>query len=111
VGHDDLFMAIVRYAPFLFVIGGLLVVAWMAKHPSLAELQPHVLAALSETEALSPAQIGERLTSQRVDADLLRRALDELCGAGLAVRWYTQTEHDGQQPVYRRVSQRVAAAD
>lgn len=112
MGHgamsDDLFLAVVRYAPFVFVVVGLLTVAWLASHPSVAELQPNVLAALSETEALSAADICRRLPfdNQRLDTKLLAQVLDELCGAGLAVRWY-QTNG---QPVYRRVRRNVVPA-
>jgi hypothetical protein len=101
VGSDDLFLAFVRYAPFLFIVAGLLTVAWLSRGRSTSELRPDVLAAMSDTEALSAAQIRRRppLDGQEFDAKLLLQVLDELCTTGLAVRWYSDRE-----PVYRRVA-------
>ena len=97
---DDAFLAFVRYAPLVFIVGGVLVVAWLSRQPSALEIQPDVLAALSETEALPAATIRLRppLDHRNVDRETLVRALDDLCGAGLAVRWYETGE-----AVYRRV--------
>jgi hypothetical protein len=108
---DDLLLAVVRYSPLVFIIGGLLVVAWLARQRSSHELQPDVLAALSETEALPAATIRLRppLDSHDLDVTSLVRILDELCGAGLVVRWYeavdaTEVGQSDRRFVYRRIS-------
>ena len=113
MGHsdtNDLFTAVVRYFPLLFVIGGILVMAWLARQRSPQDLQPDVLAALSDTEALPPGTIRRRppLDTQDVDLDTLLRVLEELRGLGLAVRWYETAAGADPQPVYRRI-RRVAA--
>jgi DNA-binding IclR family transcriptional regulator len=112
VGSDDLFTAVVRYFPLLFVVGGLVLLAWLARQRSAQDLQPDVLAALSDTEALPLWTIRRRppLDTQDVDPDTLLRILEELRGAGLAVRWYEVVPGGAaeRQPVYRRV-RRVAA--
>jgi hypothetical protein len=105
---DDPFLAWVRYAPILFVVAGLLVVAWLSRQRSAHEIQPDVLAALSETEPLPAATIRQRppLDHQNIDRATLVRALEDLCGAGLVVRWYETREATGSGPgeaVYRRV--------
>jgi hypothetical protein len=106
LGSDDLFLAFVRYAPFLFVVGGLLTVLWLSRDRSSSELQPDVLAALSETEALSAAELCRRppLAGQSFDPEVLLHTLDELCGWGKAVRWYIYNGQDQREPVYRRVA-------
>jgi hypothetical protein len=112
MGHsdtNDLFTAVVRYFPLLFVLGGILVMAWLARQRSPQDLQPDVLAALSETEALPPGTIRRRppLDTQDIDPDTLLRVLEELRCAGLAVRWYERVAGAEPQPVYRRI-RRVA---
>ena len=110
-GSNDALLALVRYAPLLFIIAGVLVVAWLSKQRSTHELQPDVLAALSETEALPPRTIRQRPPLDRLDldGDMLVRVLDELCGAGLAVRWYETVEAE-RQVVYRRIRSLTATA-
>jgi hypothetical protein len=110
---DDSFLATVRYAPLLFVLAGILVVVWLARQRLPHELQPDVLAALSETEALPPLIIRQRppLAHQDIDLETLMLVLERLCCDGLAVRWYEVVEVPDQdsragqqwQPVYRRV--------
>jgi hypothetical protein len=104
LGSDDAFLIFVRYAPFAFILGGVLVVAWLSRQRSAHELQPDVLAALSETEALPARTIRQRppLDQLDVDGEMLVRVLDELCGAGLVVRWYETVEAE-RQVVYRRI--------
>ena len=104
LGSDDAFLIFVRYAPFVFILAGVLVVAYLSKQRSTHDLQPDVLAALSETEALPARTIRQRppLASLDVETDMLVRVLDELCGAGLAVRWYETIEAE-RQVVYRRI--------
>jgi hypothetical protein len=111
LGTDDTLMAAIRFAPLLFIIGGVLMVAWLSRQRSPQELQPDVLAALSETEALPARTIRQRPPLDRLDldADALKRMLDELCGAGLAVRWYETVEAE-RQPVYRRISSGAGTA-
>jgi len=110
-GSDDLFLAVVRYAPLLFVVAGVLTIWWLSRLQLPGDVQPDVLAALSDTEALPPGTIRQRLPlgTQSVDADTLVRVLDALCTDGLAVRWYEEFEAPGpgreRQAVYRRVSQ------
>jgi hypothetical protein len=103
-GSNDALLAVVRYAPLLFIIGGVLMVVWLSRQRSVEELQPDVLAALSETEALPARAIRQRppLDGLDVDGEMLVRVLDELCGAGLAVRWYETVEAE-RQVVYRRI--------
>jgi hypothetical protein len=111
LGSTDLLTAVIRYAPLLFVIAGLLVLAWLARQRSPQDLQPDVLAALSDTEALPPWTIRRRppLASQDVDPETLVRILEDLRCAGLAVRWYevvSPGEPDSppeRQAVYRRI--------
>jgi hypothetical protein len=113
VGSNDLFTAVVRYFPLVFVVGGLLLLAWLARQRSPQDLQPDVLAALSDTEALPPGLIRRRppLDTQEVDLDTLLRVLEELRCAGLAVRWYEVVPGGAaeRQAVYRRI--RRAAAE
>jgi hypothetical protein len=104
-GADDAFFAFVRYAPMLFVLAGIVVVSWLSRQRLPIEIQPDVLAALSETEALSPLVIRERppLGDQNIDLKLLVSILDQLCSVGQVVRWYENV--GGQrQSVYRRVN-------
>jgi len=101
---DDAFLAFVRYAPLLFVFAGVCVVLWLARQRLPSELQPDVLAALSETEALTPRVIRERppLAYQNIDLKLLEIVLEHLCSAGQVVRWYENVGSE-RQVVYRRV--------
>ena len=114
MGHaamaDDPFLFFVRWAPMLFVVAGVLVVMWLSRQRMPYELQPDVLAALSDTEALPVTTIRMRppLDCQDVDPKLLQSVLDALCSDGRAVRWYTNGfEH--REPLYRRVSLPPAA--
>jgi hypothetical protein len=104
MGADDALLALLRYAPLLFVFAGVLVVVWLARQPLPGDIQPDVLAALSETEALTPGVIRQRppLAHQNIDLKLLEIALEHLCLAGQAVRWY-ETVGAERQVVYRRV--------
>src|SRR5262245_45217306 len=90
VGSEDAFMSIVRFAPLVFIFGGLMAVWWLSRERSSDELQPDVLAAMSEAEALPAREIRARppLDRTNIEVDALVRVLDELCRAGLAVRWY-----------------------
>ena len=103
-GGDDALLAFVRYAPLLFVFAGIGVVLWLARQRLPCEIQPDVLAALSETEALTPRVIRERppLAHQDIDLKLLELALEHLCAAGQVVRWYENVGSE-RQVVYRRV--------
>jgi hypothetical protein len=104
MGGDDALLAFVRYAPLLFVFAGVFVVLWLARQRLPCEIQPDVLAALSETEALTPRVIRERppLAHQNIDLKLLEIALEHLCLAGQVVRWYENVGAE-RQVVYRRV--------
>ena len=112
----DVFTAVLRYFPLVFVVGGLLMVGWLARQRSPQDLHPDVLAALSYTEALTPGVIRHRppLDTQDVDLDTLLGVLEELRRAGLAVRWYEIVPGSSgsagleRQAVYRRI-RRVAA--
>jgi hypothetical protein len=107
LGQGDLFLAIIRYAPILFVIAGVLVVVWLSRQRLPDELQPYVLAALSDTEALPPLTIRQRppLAHQDIDLETLQRVLETLCITGQAVRWYqSRTPDDDREAVYRRVA-------
>ena len=111
---DDPVLAVLRYAPFLFAIVGVGLVIWLAGQRLPNELQPDVLAALSDTEALPTSTIRQRppLAYQNVDVKTLAAVLDRLCSDGLVVRWYEVVEVTGsrkskpgeRQAVYRRVS-------
>src|ERR1700730_8078903 len=87
---DDPVLATLRYAPFLFVIIGVGLVMWLSRQRLPHELQPDVLAALSDTEALPTWTIRQRppLMYQEVDLKTLVVVLDRLCSDGLVVRWY-----------------------
>jgi len=104
MGGDDAFLAFVRYAPLLFVVAGVFVVLWLAGQRLPSEIQPDVLAALSETEALPPRVIRGRppLAHQNIDLKLLETVLEHLCSAGQVVRWY-ETVGSERQVVYRRI--------
>jgi DNA-binding transcriptional ArsR family regulator len=97
VASPDLLLFAMRYAPLLFIVAGVLVVWWLARLRFPHEIQPLVLAALSETEALPVRTLRERLD---VDLATLERALDELRMAGLVVRWF----EPGGAAVYRKIS-------
>ena len=101
---DDAFLMWVRYVPMLFVVAGVLVVVWLSGQRLPYELQPDVLAALSETEALPPRAIRDRepLAHQNVDLRTLETVLERLCTDGLAVRWFEDLG-SGRQAVYRRI--------
>jgi hypothetical protein len=109
MGGDDAFLAFVRYAPLLFVLAGVSVVLWLARERLPCEMQPDVLAALSETEALTPRVIRERppLAHQNIDLKLLEIVLEHLCSAGQVVRWYENIGSE-RQLVYRRVGDPIA---
>jgi hypothetical protein len=111
IGSDDSFLAIVRYVPLLFVFGGLMTVWWLSRERSSQDLQPDVLAAMSETEALPVRTIRSRPPLDRLDieVDALVRVLDELCGAGLAARWYETIDAE-RLIVYRRIKPVTATA-
>ena len=102
---DDAFLSFVRYAPIAFVVAGVLVIIWFSRQRLPHELEPDVLAALSETEALSAMTIRQRppLAYQDVDLRMLERVLEQLCMSGQAVRWYIAEEATERRPVYRRV--------
>ena len=106
MGSDDLLMALLRYAPMLFVVAGVAVVVWLARQRLPGEMQPDVLEALSETEALTPRVILERppLAYQNVDLKLLEIVLEHLCAAGQVVRWYEDRGTE-RELVYRRVAE------
>jgi hypothetical protein len=105
---DDPLLAVLRYAPILFVVLGVGFVVWLARQRLPFELQPDILAALSDTEALPTATIRQRppLAYQDVDVKTLASVLERLCHDGLVVRWYVDSEAGGRerQAVYRRVS-------
>ena len=106
---DDPLLAVLRYAPIVFVVFGVGFVVWLARQRLPFELQPEILAALSDTEALPAATIRQRppLAYQNVDVKTLATVLERMCNDGLVVRWY-QEDVDGpgheRQVVYRRVS-------
>jgi len=108
MGSDDPLLAILRYAPIVFVIVGVGFVVWLAKQRLPFELQPDILAALSDTEALPTSTIRQRppLAYQDVDVKTLAAVLERLCNDGLVVRWYEVVDAPGRerQAVYRRVS-------
>jgi len=60
MGMDDPVLAMLRYAPFLFVIAGVGLVIWLSRQRLPFELQPDILAALSHTEALPASTIRQR---------------------------------------------------
>jgi hypothetical protein len=103
-GSDDLFLVVVRFMPMFFVVAGIVVVVWLSQQRLPHELQPDVLAALSDSEALSSHAIRERppLAHQNVDMGMLENVLNELCVTGLAVRWYEPVA-SGRTTVYRRI--------
>jgi hypothetical protein len=113
VGSDDAFLSLVRWAPIFFAVFGVLVVIWHSRQRLPDELRPDVLAALSETEALSPASIRRRppLDYQDVDLRTLETVLEHLCSTGQAVRWFEVVDGPGnsasgaavRQVVYRRI--------
>ena len=101
---DAAFLMWVRYVPILFVVAGVLVVVWLSGQRLPYELQPDVLAALSETEALPPRAIRDRepLAHQNVDLRTLETVLERLCIDGLAVRWFEDFGTE-RHAVYRRI--------
>jgi hypothetical protein len=117
-GGDDLVLAILRYAPLLFGVVGVVVVVWLLRERLPYELQPDVLAAVSETKALPASRIRQRppLNYQDIDIRTLLVVLEDLRSAGVVVRWYEDVDVPGpsntvrqeRQAVYRRVSGTVA---
>ena len=115
---DDLWLAALRYAPLLFVLAGIAVVVWLNRQRLPDDVQPDVLAALSDTEALPAWSIRQRppLDTQVVDLETLTLVLERLRHLGLAVRWYEVVDVPGpdgrprreRQAVYRRVAPRSA---
>jgi hypothetical protein len=107
MGSDDPFLSVVRWAPIFFVVVGALVVIWYSRQRLPDDLQPDVLAALSDTEALSASSIRRRppLEHQDVDPRTLETVLEHLCSTGLAVRWFEAVDGAAsqRQVVYRRV--------
>ena len=114
----DLVLAILRYFPLLFAVAGVLVVIWLLRVRLPYELQPDVLAAVSETKALPAARIRQRppLNHQDIDIGTLVVVLEDLRSAGVLVRWYevvdvpgpSNTVRQERQAVYRRISGTVA---
>jgi len=106
MGTDDPLLGILRYAPILFVVLGVGFVWWLARQRLPFELQPDILAALSDTEALPTATIRQRppLAYQDVDVKTLVSVLERMCNDGLVVRWYEVVDGRDRQAVYRRVS-------
>jgi hypothetical protein len=100
---DDPVMAVLRYAPIAFVVLGVGFVVWLARQRLPFELQPDILAALSDTEALPAETIRQRppLTYLNVDVKTLAAVLERLCNDGLVVRWYEGADRE-RQAVYRR---------
>src|SRR5438876_9757188 len=90
MGTDDPVLAVLRYAPILFVVFGVGFVVWLSRQRLPFELQPDILAALSDTEALPTSTIRQRppLVYQNVDLKTLAEVLERLCNDGLVVRWY-----------------------
>jgi hypothetical protein len=114
----DVVLAALRYAPLLFAVAGVLVVIWLLRVRLPYELQPDVLAAVSETTALPASKIRQRppLSHQDIDIGTLVTVLEDLRTAGVLVRWYEVVDVPGpsntarreRQAVYRRVSGMVA---
>jgi hypothetical protein len=114
----DVVLAALRYAPLLFAVAGVLVVIWLLRVRLPYELQPDVLAAVSETNALPASKIRQRppLSHQDIDIGTLVTVLEDLRTAGVLVRWYEVVDVPGpsntvrreRQAVYRRVSGMVA---
>ena len=108
---DDPLLAVLRLFPFVFAAAGVALVAWMARARLPTDLEQDVLAALSETEALSVTELCRRapLAGTGADPDTVTVVLVHLCQSGLVVRWYAEALRNGQtgsqhrQPVYRRV--------
>jgi hypothetical protein len=111
---DDPVLAVLRYAPIVFVVLGVGFVVWLARQRLPFELQPDILAALSDTEALPAKTILERppLAYQNVDLKTLAAVLERMCNDGLVVRWYEDVADPGRerQAVYRRVSAESASS-
>jgi hypothetical protein len=114
MGMDDPVLAMLRYAPIVFVVLGVGFVVWLARQRLPFELQPDILEALSDTEALPAAAIRQRppLAYQDVDIKTLAAVLERLSNDGLVVRWYEVVEaaassnapRGERQAVYRRVN-------
>jgi hypothetical protein len=104
VASDDAFLIVVRFVPILFVVAGVLVVVVLSRERLPADLEPDVLAALSDTEALPCSLIRERppLAHQEVDLGVLEHILTQLCVSGRAVRWY-EMHNAERRAVYRRI--------
>jgi hypothetical protein len=103
---DDPLLAVLRYVPIAFVVLGVGFVVWLARQRLPFELQPDILAALSDTEALPARTILQRppLAYQNVDLKTLATVLERMCNDGLVVRWYEDVPGHERQAVYRRVS-------
>src|SRR5438094_8960402 len=97
MGMDDPVLAVLRYAPIVFVFAGVGFVVWLARQRLPFELQPDILAALSDTEALPAPTIRERppLAHQDVDVKTLAAILERMCNDGLVVRWYQDVDRPG----------------
>ncbi len=80
MGGDDLFLAALRYAPLLFGVAGVLVVVWLLRERLPYELQPDVLAAVSETGSPLTLRRTGRYSACRCVASAPRRV--EVSGGG-----------------------------
>lgn len=110
---DDPLLAVLRYAPIVFVVLGVGFVVWLARQRLPFELQPDILEALSDTEALPATTILQRppLAYQNVDLKTLAAVLERMCNDGLVVRWYEDVAAaGGRRAVYRRVSAESASS-
>ncbi len=101
--------AVLRFFPLLFFAFGVGFLGWVRRHPLPGDLQPDVLAATSQTEALPAWSVFERLPAHVHAADVaaVDSALEGLRERGLVVRWYEEVALPGggvqRQAVYRRV--------
>ncbi|SRR5579884_1246156 len=119
---EQTFWEMLLIFPMAMAGAGLLLVAYSFLWFRLpVELEPEVLAALSETEALPSWEVRQRppLAERDIDVGTLIHVLEGLCRKGLVVRWYEEVEMPGPKgaarrelsPVYRRVARPAAEGE
>ena len=97
---DDPLLVVATLFPLLLLVTGLGFVVHALRMHLPAEVEAHVLEALSTHEARPIARICAQPALNGVDAQVVHFALDHLRRTGRAVRWYG----DDDEAVYRRVA-------
>lgn len=91
--------------PVILIGLSLLVLGWSSRWLRLPDdLEPLVLAALSDTEALPSWELRKRspLAERDVDVGMVIYVLERLRAKGLVVRWYEELDMPGPKQTIQR---------